>query len=75
VGQPPSLRLTQLLAFKGHRSPILHYDTYRNPSFGLATKAKGIARVRAKEDARELSQQEARESHHILPGVLESVSE
>jgi hypothetical protein len=31
---------------------------YRNPSFGLATKAKGIARVRAKEDARELSQEE-----------------
>jgi hypothetical protein len=47
----------------------------RNPSFGLATKAKGIARVRAKEDARESRQEEARESHHILPGVLESVRE
>jgi len=77
-----------------------HVDTdCRNPSFGLVTKAKGIARVRAKEDARELSQEEAqelsqedaresrqrhcksagqeeaRESHHILLGVLESVRE
>jgi hypothetical protein len=57
----------------------------RNPSFGLATKAKGIERVRAKKEARELRQKEARElsqedareskqekareSHHILPGV------
>jgi hypothetical protein len=49
----------------------------RNPSFGLATKAKGIVRVRAKEEVRELNQKnaresrqkEARESHHILPGV------
>ncbi len=57
----------------------------RNPSFGLATKAKGVARLQAKEDARESRQEdaresrqedawesrqeEARESHHILPGV------
>jgi hypothetical protein len=64
----------------------------RNPSFGLATKAKGVARLRAKrkearesrqrhcksagqEKARELRQEEARGSNHILPGVLESVRE
>jgi len=48
----------------------------RNPSFGLATKAKGVARLRAKrKEARELSQEEARESHHILPGVQESARE
>ncbi len=55
----------------------------RHPSFGLATKAKGITRVRAKEEARELSQEETRESrrkearksHHILPGVQESARE
>ncbi len=64
----------------------------RNPSFGLATKAKGVARLRAKRkearesrqrhcksagqgEARKLRQEEARESHHILPGVLESVRE
>jgi hypothetical protein len=56
----------------------------RNPSFGLATKAKGVARLRAKRmEAREsrqrhcksAGQEEARESHHILPGVLESVRE
>jgi hypothetical protein len=38
-----------------------------NPSFGYATKAKGVARLRAKK--------EARESHNILPGVLKSVRE
>jgi hypothetical protein len=64
----------------------------RNPSFGLATKVKGVARLRAKrkearesrqrhcksagqEEAQELKREEARESHHILPGVLESVRE
>jgi len=32
----------------------------RNPSFGLATKAKGVARLRAKrKEARELRQEEA----------------
>jgi hypothetical protein len=57
----------------------------RNPSFGLATKAKGNckgagqrkarelsqeeARELSQEDARKLRQEEARESHHILPGV------
>ncbi len=57
----------------------------RNPSFGLATKAKGNckgvgqkearelrqkeARELSQEDARESRQEEARESHHILPGV------
>jgi hypothetical protein len=47
-----------------------------NPSFGLATKAKGVARLRAKrKEARELRQEEAQESHHILPGMLESVRE
>jgi len=49
-----------------------------NPSFGLATKAKGLAKVRAKrkeareprqEEVQESRQVEARESHHILPGV------
>jgi len=56
------------------------------------TKAKGVARLRAKrkeawesrqrhcksagqEETRELRQEEARESHHILSGVLESVRE
>ncbi len=38
------------------------------PNFWLATKAKGVARLRAKK-------KEARESHHILPGVLQSVRE
>jgi len=48
----------------------------RNPSFGLATKTKGVARLRAKrKEARELRQEEAWESHHILPGVLESARE
>jgi hypothetical protein len=64
----------------------------RNPSFGLVTKAKGVARLQAKrkearesrqrhgksagqEEAWELRQEEARESHHILPGVLERVRE
>jgi len=32
-------------------------------------------KVAGKEDARELSQEEARESHHIFPGMLESVRE
>jgi hypothetical protein len=50
----------------------------RNPSFGLATKAKGVARLWAKrKEAREsrqrhckgAGQEEARESHHILPGM------
>jgi hypothetical protein len=67
-------------------------NTCCNPSFGLATKAKGVARLWAKrkearesrqrhcksagqEGARELRQEEAQESHHILPGVLESVRE
>ncbi len=48
------------------------------------TKAKGVARLRAKrKEAREsrqrhcksVGQEEARESHRILPGVLESVRE
>jgi hypothetical protein len=54
----------------------------RNPSFGLATKAKGVIRLRAKRESgikargsRESRQEEARESHHILPRVLESVKE
>jgi predicted ThiF/HesA family dinucleotide-utilizing enzyme len=55
----------------------------RNPSFGLATKAKGGCKVAGQEEVRELRQEEARESrqeearesHHILPGVLESVRE
>jgi hypothetical protein len=64
----------------------------RNPSFGLATKAKGVARLRAKrkearesrqrhcksagqKEAWELRQEEAQESHHILPRMLESVRE
>jgi hypothetical protein len=64
----------------------------RNPSFGLATKAKGGCKVAGQEErspgvkakglarvwprkARELRQEEARESHRILPGVLESVRE
>jgi len=56
----------------------------RNLSFGLATKAKGVARLWAKrEEAQEsrqrhckvAGQEEARESHHILPGVLENVRE
>jgi hypothetical protein len=58
------------------------YWRYRNPSFGLATKAKGNckgagqrkarelsqeeARELSQEDARELRQEEVRESHHIL---------
>ncbi len=75
------------------RSPLtllkMGLGSCRNPSFGLATKAKGVARLRAKRkearesrqrhcksagqgEARELRQEEARESHHILPGVLES---
>jgi hypothetical protein len=55
----------------------------RNPSFGLATKVKGNCKGAGQKEARELSQkdawesrqEEARESHHILPGVLESVRE
>jgi hypothetical protein len=59
---------TRYLRFKG---------MCRNPSLGLATKAKGNckgagqrkARELSQEDARELRQEEAWESHHILPGV------
>jgi len=71
---------------------VMEVDFCRNPSFGLATKAKGVARLWAKrketwesrqrhrksagqEEARELRQKEARESHHIPPGVLESARE
>ncbi len=52
----------------------------RNPSFGLATKAKGVARLWAKREetwesrqrhCKGASQEEAGESHHILPGVWE----
>jgi len=54
--------------------PKLAHSQCRNPNFGLATKAKGVVRLRAKrKEARELRQEEARESHHILPRVLESV--
>jgi len=61
-----------------------HKLTCHNPSFGLATKAKGVARLQAKrKEAREsrqrhcksAGQEEARESHHILPGVQESARE
>jgi len=38
------------------------------------SQGKGIARVRAKRTFK-LRQEEARESHHILSGVLESVKE
>jgi len=55
----------------------------RNPSFGLATKAKGNCKGAGQEEARELSQEEAwesrqkeaRESHHILTGVQENARE
>jgi len=64
---------------------MLHWSTlpevtssqagYRNPSFGLATKAKGGCKVAGQEGAPKLRQEEAWESHHILPGVLENVRE
>jgi len=56
----------------------------RNPNFGLVTKAKGVAKLRAKrkeawesrqKHCKSAGQEEARESHHMLPGVLESVRE
>jgi len=75
-----------------YKPKVRQFDVCRNLSFGLATKAKGVARLQAKrkevrksrqrhyksagqEEARELRQKEARESHHILPGMLESVRE
>jgi hypothetical protein len=44
-------------------------------ALGSRPRQKGIARMRAKEEAQESRQKEARESHHILPGVQESVRE
>jgi len=72
-------------------NPLIHMVCC-NPSFGLATKAKGVTRLRAKrkearesrqrhcksvgqEEARESRRNEAWESHHIFPGVQESVRE
>jgi hypothetical protein len=65
------------LNIKNFRLPegLSHKFLCRNPSLGLATKARGLAREWAKrKEARELRQEEAWESHHILSGVLESVS-
>jgi hypothetical protein len=45
----------------------LHPHTW--PKWGCDSKSAG------QEEARELRHEEARESHHILPGVLESVRE
>jgi hypothetical protein len=50
----------------------LNFTTWancRNPSFGLATKAKKGCKVTGQEEVRELRQEEAKESHHILPGM------
>jgi len=75
-----------------HGCVSMAHNYCRNLSFGLATKAKGVVRLRAKrkearesrqrhcksagqKEARELRQEEAWESHHILPGVLENVRE
>ncbi len=53
---------------------VLHYleTLCRNLSFGFATKAKGLQSYGLKRSSR---QEKARESHHIFPGVLESVRE
>ncbi len=77
----------RLIFLKGKiakRDLLCHLDTgashnfCRNPSFGLATKAKGVARLWAKrEEVRESRQrhckgagkEEVRESHHKLSGV------
>jgi len=83
-----TLRIAKELQVPGKKPPILwileagfivnlQWDPCRNPSLGLATKAKRNckgagqrkARELSQEDARELKQEEARESHHILPGV------
>ncbi len=47
----------------------------RNPSFGLATKAKGLQGCEPRGSRESKQEEEARESHHKLPGVLESVRE
>jgi len=50
----------------------LNFTTWancRNPSFGLTTKAKRGCKVTGQEEVRELRQEEAKESHHILPGM------
>jgi hypothetical protein len=43
-------------------------------ALGSQPRQKGC-KVAGQEEIRELRQEEARESHHILPGVLESVRE
>ncbi len=43
-------------------------------AMGSRPRLKGC-KVVGQEEARELKQEEARESHHILPAVLESVRE
>jgi hypothetical protein len=51
------------------------HNNCHNPSLGLATKAKAYKGV-SQEEARESKQEEeVRESHHKLLGVLESVRE
>jgi len=73
-----------VVAFERARCNGAQHEECRNPSFGLATKAKGVARLRAKrKEAQEsrqrhckgVGQEEVWESHHKLLGVLESVRE
>ncbi len=45
VSWPPSLRLTQLLAFKGYRSSILHYDTPNCKVGGVGMDFKLLVKV------------------------------
>jgi len=45
VGWPPSFRLTQLLAFKGHWSSILHYDTPNCKVGGVGMDFKLLVKV------------------------------
>jgi hypothetical protein len=66
---------------KGNEYESFFVATFcRNPSLGLATKAKGLqgceeARESRQRHCKGVGQEDPEESHHILLGVLESVKE
>ncbi len=64
------------------REPLIHYPSCSwNEVHSVATLVLGSrsrqkgCKVAGQEEVRELRQEEVWESHHILPGVLESVRE
>jgi hypothetical protein len=65
------------LEVKSMNTSFVWQSTCRKPSFGLATKAKGLQGcepkkspgVKSKGLTRVWAKKKSRESHHILPGV------